>query len=161
MSAATPTEPRVVSVKVTDDAMVACLVDGRVISIPLEWSWRLKEATPQQWKHREIIGDGQGVRWPEVDEDISVEGMLGGEPARQFSGSQSRRGLWGPNRKSARLPVMKHPGERHGAGETSPGEVDDRVGHKLPALECGSQDAVGEVARDGRNERQGSASRRG
>lgn len=85
MSTATLTEPRILSVEVTDQAIVARLVDGRVVSVPLEWSWRLKEATRAQRKHWEIIGGGQGVHWPDVDEDISIEGMLRGVPARRPS----------------------------------------------------------------------------
>ena len=85
MSIVTQIEPRIVSVDVTDDAIIARLVDGRVISVPLEWSWRLKDATPEQRGRWEIIGDGQGVHWPDVDEDISIEGMLRGVPARRPS----------------------------------------------------------------------------
>jgi hypothetical protein len=58
-------------------------MDGRVISVPLAWSWRLSDATTVQRQHFEVIGDGQGVHWPDVDEDISVEGMLHGVPARR------------------------------------------------------------------------------
>ncbi|HEV3278976.1 MAG TPA: DUF2442 domain-containing protein [Terriglobia bacterium] len=67
-------EPRVKSVNVTDEAVVAHLADGRIVGVPLAWSWRLMDATPEQRAHREIIGDGQGIRWPDVDEDISVDG---------------------------------------------------------------------------------------
>ena len=66
---------------VTEDTITAYLVDGRTISVPLAWSWRLSEATPEQRKHYEIIGDGQGIHWPDIDEDISAEGMLYGTPA--------------------------------------------------------------------------------
>jgi hypothetical protein len=59
------------------------LVDGRVISVPLAWSWRLSEATPAQRANFRLIGTGQGVHWPDVDEDISVEGLLHGTPARR------------------------------------------------------------------------------
>jgi len=83
MSTATLTEPRIVTVNVTDDAIVARLADGRVVSVPLEWSWRLKDASAEQRAHSEIIGDGQGVHWPDVDEDISVDGMLRGVPAKR------------------------------------------------------------------------------
>ena len=75
-------EPRLTSVEVTDDTIAAHLVDGRTISIPLVWSWRLAGATPAQLQNYEIIGSGQGIHWPEVDEDISVRGMLDGIPAR-------------------------------------------------------------------------------
>ncbi|MCI0409108.1 MAG: DUF2442 domain-containing protein [Acidobacteria bacterium] len=67
----------------TDELITFHLMDGRVISVPLAWSWRLSEATPEQRKNFEIIGDGQGVHWPEVDEDLSAEGMLHGVPARR------------------------------------------------------------------------------
>jgi len=74
-------EPRIREFHVTDDGIVAHLLDGRVISVPLVWSWRLSEASQGQRQHFEILGDGQGVHWPEIDEDISVEGMLSGMPA--------------------------------------------------------------------------------
>jgi hypothetical protein len=70
-------------VKVAANTITAYLVDGRVISVPLAWSWRLSEATPAQRANFEIIGDGQGVYWPEIDEVISAEGMLHGVPARR------------------------------------------------------------------------------
>ena len=81
MSNVVSTEPRIRDVKVTSDTITAHLVDGRVVSVPLAWSWRLSEATPAQCARFEIIGDGQGVHWPAVDEDISVAGMLHGIPA--------------------------------------------------------------------------------
>jgi hypothetical protein len=74
-------ETRIKSVEVTDDSIIAHLTDGRTISVPLVWSRRLTEATPQQRNHYEIMGDGQGVHWPDIDEDISAEGMLYGIPA--------------------------------------------------------------------------------
>ncbi len=76
-------EARIESVTVTDDTISAQLVDGRTISVPLVWSWRLSEATPEQRSRFEILGSGSGIRWSEVDEDISVEGMLHGIPARR------------------------------------------------------------------------------
>ena len=76
-------EPRVMSMAVTDDEIIAHLVDGRTISVPLVWSWRLSEATQEQRQHWEILGDGQGVHWPEIDEDISVGGMLHGSPSHR------------------------------------------------------------------------------
>lgn len=74
--------PRIIDIEVTEESIVAHLADGRVISVPLAWSWRLSEATPEQRDHFEIIGSGQGVHWPDVDEDISATGMLYGVPAR-------------------------------------------------------------------------------
>jgi hypothetical protein len=83
MNTAVSSDPRIQEVRVTDDEITAHLVDGRVISVPLAWSWRLSEATPAQRAHFRLIGTGQGIHWPDVDEDISVEGMLHGVPARR------------------------------------------------------------------------------
>lgn len=83
MNTVASTEPRTQDVRVTADEIIAHLVDGRVISVPLAWSWRLSEATPKQRAHFRLIGSGQGVHWPDVDEDISVEGMLHGAPAHR------------------------------------------------------------------------------
>ncbi len=74
-------EVRIKDMSVTEDAITAELTDGRTISVPLAWSWRLSEATPQQRENWKIIGDGNGVHWPDIDEDISAEGMLHGMPA--------------------------------------------------------------------------------
>ena len=82
MSIAINADARVKNVTITDDLITFHLVDGRVISVPLVWSWRLSDATPAQRDNYEIIGDGQGVHWPDVDEDLSVEGMFKGVPAR-------------------------------------------------------------------------------
>ena len=74
-------DTRIKNIEITEDSIIAHLMDGRTISVPLVWSWRLTEATLEQRKHYEIIGDGHGVRWPDIDEDISAEGMLYGIPA--------------------------------------------------------------------------------
>jgi len=83
MSTAVSVESRIARVDVTDDTITAHLVDGRVISVPLAWSWRLSEATPAQRANWELVGDGHGIHWPDVDEDISADGMLSGIPARR------------------------------------------------------------------------------
>src|SRR3972149_7633915 len=74
-------EVRIKDISVTGDTITAQLMDGRIISVPLAWSWRLSEATLKQRANWRIIGDGQGVHWPDIDEDISAEGMLYGIPA--------------------------------------------------------------------------------
>lgn len=83
MNTAVSLEPRIKSIRVTEETITAELVDGRTVSVPLAWSWRLSEATPEQRNRFEILGDGQGVHWPEIDEDISIDGMLYGGPARR------------------------------------------------------------------------------
>ncbi|HZZ26503.1 MAG TPA: DUF2442 domain-containing protein [Pirellulales bacterium] len=82
MSTAANDDPRIQSVEVTADLITAHLTDGRIISVPLVWSWRLANATPQQRAEYEIIGQGEGVHWPQLDEDIGARGMLSGVPAR-------------------------------------------------------------------------------
>lgn len=81
MNTAARSEPRIVKLDVTEDAIVAQLADGRTITVPLAWSWRLADATPAQRQRFEILGSGEGVHWPDIDEDISARGMLQGMPA--------------------------------------------------------------------------------
>jgi len=91
MNTAAASEPRITSLDVTGDSITAKLSDGRTVSVPLAWSWRLSQATPEQRKNFEIIGSGEGVHWPDIDEDIGVRGMLQGIPARppiQSTGSR-------------------------------------------------------------------------
>jgi hypothetical protein len=74
---------RVTAVEVTENMIIARLTDGRTIGVPLSWSWRLSDATPDQRARYEIIGEGTGIHWPDVDEDLSVRGMLEGVPAKR------------------------------------------------------------------------------
>lgn len=83
MNTVATSEPHIAALQVTNDSIIAQLKDGRTISVPLAWSWRLSEATPQQRNKFEILGNGQGVHWDELDEDISAWGMLYGVPARR------------------------------------------------------------------------------
>jgi len=81
VSIAVSVDARVKEVTVSEEMITFRLMDGRPVSVPLAWSWRLSEATPDQRNNFEIIGDGQGVHWPDVDEDLSVDGMFYGVPA--------------------------------------------------------------------------------
>jgi Protein of unknown function (DUF2442) len=69
-------EPLATDVYFTDDALHITLVDGREVSAPLEWFPRLRDASKKQRAKWRLIGDGIGVHWPEVDEDIEVESLL-------------------------------------------------------------------------------------
>lgn len=91
MSIAGNNEPRIVALEVNENAIVAHFADGRTISVPLAWSWRLANATPAERSHFEIIGTGEGVHWPEIDEDLSARGMLQGMPACPPRKSKVRR----------------------------------------------------------------------
>ena len=75
------TSPLAWTVSVTNDDLQVELDDGRRLSVPLAWFPRLANATPKQRAKFELIGDGEGIHWPDVDEDLSVEGLLAGIPA--------------------------------------------------------------------------------
>ena len=71
-------EARAQSAKLTDEALAIDLVDGRTIIVPLVWFPRLWQGTPQERNHFEIIGDGAYLHWPDLDEDLTVAGLLAG-----------------------------------------------------------------------------------
>jgi hypothetical protein len=78
MSMAPRAEPLADSVEVAEAEIIAHLRDGRTIRVPLAWSWRLSDATPEQRATFRLIDDGYGIHWPAVDEDLSIRGMLDG-----------------------------------------------------------------------------------
>jgi len=69
---------RVADVRFEADRMSVDLADGRTITVPLAWYPRLRDATPAQREAWRVAGGGYGIHWPEIDEDLSVEGLLGG-----------------------------------------------------------------------------------
>jgi hypothetical protein len=76
---------RVRDVNLTDDELSVALMDGRTIIVPLAWYPRLANATPEQRARWELAGAGYGIHWPDVDEDLSTEGLLLGSPAPRGS----------------------------------------------------------------------------
>jgi len=72
-------EPRGKSVKVSDEGLTVDLVDGRTIMVPLGWFPRLWHGTPQERNHFEIFGDGAYIHWPDLDEDLTVAGLVEGK----------------------------------------------------------------------------------
>ncbi len=82
--------PDVVGVEVTDDALIVELNDGRAISVPLAWYPRLLHATPKEQGSWRLIGRGQGIHWEDLDEDISVEGLLAGRASGESQASFKR-----------------------------------------------------------------------
>ena len=74
---------RVRDVHCTEDTLSVDLIDGRTIIVPLAWYPRLLYALPEQRANWEICGGGYGIHWPEIDEDLSTEGLLRGAPAPQ------------------------------------------------------------------------------
>ena len=81
---------RVKDVRVTDDLLTVDLVDGRTISVPLVWYPRLLGATPEQRANWRLAGGGLGIHWPDVDEDLTTEGLLRGAPAPRGSAAAGR-----------------------------------------------------------------------
>jgi hypothetical protein len=75
------------NVKCTEALLVVELLDGRVISTPLSWFPRLSNATPKQLENWELLGNGEGIHWPDVDEDLSVSGLLAGTHQFKSTGS--------------------------------------------------------------------------
>ena len=82
--------PNAEDVTVTEDALTAELSDGRTISVPLAWYPRLIHATQEERGKWELIGDGQGIHWPDLDEDISTEGLIAGRPSGESQRSFKR-----------------------------------------------------------------------
>jgi len=74
-------EARAIAVSVDDDALTIDLADGRRLSVPLDWFPRLLEATQAQRENWRLSGEGRGIHWPDVDEDLSVAGLLRGAKA--------------------------------------------------------------------------------
>ena len=70
--------PQAHNVTFTDAAIVVELVDGRTISAPLVWFPRLSQASNEQLENWELLGDGEGIHWPDIDEDLSIAGLLAG-----------------------------------------------------------------------------------
>jgi hypothetical protein len=77
-------------VTITDDSLSVDLVDGRTISVPLAWYPRLYHGTAKERKHWRLIGQGEGIHWPRLDEDISVAGLLAGRASGESQQSFQR-----------------------------------------------------------------------
>lgn len=73
------------TVDVTTDELRVGLADGRVVSVPLVWFPRLLDATDEARQKWELLGDGEGIHWPDVDEDLSVAGLLAGTRASRLA----------------------------------------------------------------------------
>jgi len=69
------------SISISEDTLTADLSDGRTISVPLNWYPRLLHGTPKEHTHWRLIGKGEGVHWPDLDEDISAENLVYGQPS--------------------------------------------------------------------------------
>ena len=93
-------DERVSQVKISDKALTVTLKDGRVISVPLTWYPKLLHASPSQRKNWRIAGGGYGIHWPEIDEDLSTEGLLRGAPAPMENSTLQRQRFPPKSRRS-------------------------------------------------------------
>lgn len=82
--------PAAESVLVSEDSLVVELSDGRSISVPITWFPRLLHSTPQERSDWRLVGKGEGIQWQQLDEDISVEGLLLGRPSGEGQASFKR-----------------------------------------------------------------------
>jgi hypothetical protein len=87
--------PEALNVLLTDDTLSVDLSDGRSISVPIAWFPRLLHSTEQERNNWRLIGKGQGIHWGDIDEDISIEGLLAGRPSGE---SQESFNKWLNNR---------------------------------------------------------------
>jgi hypothetical protein len=91
-------------VEVTDNALIIDLADGRTISAPLAWYPRLLHGAPEERNNWRLIGNGEGIHWPDLDEDISVENVLLGQPSGE---SQRSFKNWLEQRKQSGKPSVR------------------------------------------------------
>jgi hypothetical protein len=82
--------PAATDIVVTDDTLTVDLSDGRTISVPLAWYPRLVHGTQEERASWRLIGRGEGIHWPQLDEDISVEGLIAGKPSGESQKSLAR-----------------------------------------------------------------------
>jgi hypothetical protein len=82
--------PAATNVVVTDDTLTVDLSDGRTISVPLAWYPRLAHGTLEERATWRLLGRGEGIHWPQLDDDISVEGLIAGRPSGESQASLAR-----------------------------------------------------------------------
>jgi len=96
-------------VRVTGDELIVDLQDGRTVSVPLAWFPKLLHATARQRRRWKLLGDGEGIRWPDVDEDLSVAGLLRGTPAPQLLSVRERPAAYGVKQAAGRRHRSRSP----------------------------------------------------
>jgi len=86
-------------ISISDDTLTADLSDGRTISVPLNWYPRLLHGTPEERANWRLLGKGEGIHWPALDEDISAENLIYGQPSGE---SQKSFQIWQESRKESK-----------------------------------------------------------
>jgi hypothetical protein len=112
-------DERVAEIKFTRNTLSVALRDGRTITVPLAWYPRLLNATAAQRKNWRVAGGGYGIHWPDVDEDLSTEGLLRGSPAPRPSlvdglleSNKAFRTLVAKSKASPRRPFVPRPASK-------------------------------------------------
>jgi hypothetical protein len=95
---------RALTVSVTEDALTVDLINGRTITVPLVWYPRLLHGTSQERNHWRFIGNGEGIHWPDLDEDLSLEGLVLGRPSGESAHSFQR---WLERRAQNKKPASR------------------------------------------------------
>ena len=113
--------PSAVRARIVDHAIVIDLSDGRTVTAPLAWYPRLLQGTPRELRHWRLIGGGAGVHWPDLDEDLSVEGLLAGRPSAESQTSfekwlEGRRPRANKRMQPARTTSRAHRSRRRARG---------------------------------------------
>jgi hypothetical protein len=80
----------VIDVRCTDESLIVALEDGRTLSVPLDWYPRLAHGTAAERAHWELMGGGYGIHWPDLDEDLHIEGLLAGHRSGESDTSIAR-----------------------------------------------------------------------
>lgn len=96
-------------VRVTAQELIVDLVDGRTLTVPVQWYPRLANGTPAERRKWRLIGRGEGIHWPELDEDIGVEDLLAGRPSGESQTSLQR---WLKSRGRGAIKRMQPPRRR-------------------------------------------------
>jgi hypothetical protein len=89
-SPAETSAPLAQGVMVTEDQLTVDLVDGRTVTVPLSWYPRLAHGTPEERGEWRLTGQGYGIHWPDLDEDVAVEDLLNGRPSGESQSSLQR-----------------------------------------------------------------------
>ena len=96
----TPTPVKIINVTISDDTLAVDLEDGRTIAVPIGWFPRLAYGTPPERANFQISGAGYGIHWPDLDEDIGIEGLILGKKSTESQASLER---WLQHRRSKTL----------------------------------------------------------
>ena len=102
-------EPRAQRVTLTEDSVVLDLTDGRTVSAPLAWYPRLLHGTAEERDNWRLVGGGEGVHWPDLDEDLSIDSLISGRPSGESQASLKR---WLGTRKARKRRAGNSRGER-------------------------------------------------